>query len=112
MYLRKLDERISNLTTENGNLRLLVDNATEHANNLKNLSDFLHSLLRDPSKFAEKAVKAAKAFDNVVKSIEELLKLAREANDNSKIALGLVSLNSDLHSILYRRNCLFNDSVP
>jgi hypothetical protein len=69
----------------------LVKNATYHANNLKNISDFLQSLLRDPNKYAEKALKAARAYENVVKAIEEVLKLAREANENSKIALDLVS---------------------
>ena len=69
-----------------------MNNATDHANSLKKLSDFLQSLLRDPNKYAEKALQAARSYENVVKAIEELLKLAREANDNSKIALDLVSL--------------------
>ena len=88
-YLKIFDQRIANLTKENALLRILVNNATDHANNLKNLSDFLQSLLSDPNKYAEKALKAARSYENVVKAIEELLKLAREANDNSKIALDL-----------------------
>ena len=91
-YLKIFDERIANVTKENALLRILVNNATDHASNLKNLSDFLQSLLRDPNKFAEKALKAARAYEEVVNAIEEVLKLARVAHDNSKIALELVSV--------------------
>ena len=77
---------------ENALLRILVNNATAHANNLKNLSDFLQSLLRDPQKFAAKALKAAEAYDDVVKAIEEVLKIAQEANGNSRNALVRVCL--------------------
>ena len=90
--MKTFDARIGNLTNENAFLRILVNNATDHANNLKKLSDFLQSLLRDPNKYAEKALRAAEAYGNIVKAIEEVLKLAREANANSKIALDLVSL--------------------
>lgn len=88
-----MDERIDGLANENTQLRILVSNATDHANNLKNLSDFLQSLLRDPNKYAEKAVEAVNAYEKIVKAIEEVLKIAREANENSKIALDLVSLS-------------------
>ena len=86
-----LDERIAGLVDENAKLKILVNNATEHANRLKNLSDYLQSLLRDPNKYAKDALKAVQAYRKIVKAIDEVLKIAREANKNSKIALDLVS---------------------
>ena len=93
-YLKILDERIGNLTRENALLKILVDNATKHANNLKELAEYINSLLSDPNKYADKAVKAVKNFENIVKNIEEVLKLAKEANRTSYVALDLVSVLS------------------
>lgn len=91
-YIKILDERLKNLTSETSQLKILVQNASDYALHLKNFTEHLQSLLRDPNKYAEKASRAVRAYDEVVKAIEELLKLAKEAHKNSEIALDLVSL--------------------
>ena len=90
-YLELIDKRIANLTKENELLTKLVDNATDHANNLKNTSEFLQSLLRDPQKYAKKALDAVDAYKKVVDTVHEVLKYAQEADGNGGVALELVT---------------------
>ncbi|XP_028412186.1 laminin subunit alpha-like, partial [Dendronephthya gigantea] len=86
-YLKEFDKRISDTKKDNAFLEVLVNNATAHANYLKETSDFLQSLLKDPNKYAQKALEASNAYDNIVQAIEEILKIAKEANKNSQDAL-------------------------
>ena len=70
-YLELIDKRIANLT--------------------KNTSEFLQSLLRDPQKYAKKALDAVDAYKKVVDTVHEVLKYAQEADGNGGVALELVT---------------------
>ena len=104
-YLKEFDKRISDTKNNNALLEVLIANATAHANYLKERSDFLQSLLRDPNKYAEKAIEARKAYDSIVKAIEKILELAREANKNSQDALREVSLSFPTELLYLVKTC-------
>lgn len=92
MLLKFIDENIANLSKENDELQKLVNNATIHAYNLKNLSDYLQSLLSDPQKFAKKAIDAVNAYTKVADTIKKVLEYAREADNNGGKALEMVTI--------------------
>ena len=84
-----LQDFVDNLTSENLELRPLVDNATEHARKLQQQALFLDSLIADTRESSEGALNASKAYEAIVDAINEAFNASGEANEASSEALAL-----------------------
>jgi len=80
---------IDELSRENVLLVPLVQNATEHALKLKKQADFLDSLIIDTRIIAERAIRASKAYQDIIDAINRALNASLAAIAASEEAIDL-----------------------
>ena len=80
---------MEDLSSENLELRPLVDNATEHARKLRQQALFLDNMIADTRESAEGALNASNAYQAIMDAINEALNASRDANTAADEALVL-----------------------
>ncbi|XP_074640335.1 laminin subunit alpha-like [Tubulanus polymorphus] len=102
--MEKLKMFGSEMTASNEELRPIVDNATNHALKLKQQAAILESMIRDTKESADAAIRAAEAYENIVKAIGGAKNQSTQATTASESAvdmskgLGDKALESKLRS--------------
>jgi len=90
-----LQNAVDILTGENVVLRPLVDEAIEYARNLKAEADFLDSMIADTRQSAEAALKASKAYQDIIDAINKALNASLQAIEVADQAVELSFGNTD-----------------